>query len=106
MALIERLMKWEPESVWGPNISSHLFAATCYEVAFGPRTVAQIKAHWNMGPADAAEFDLMVAMVAGADAVKFRKIFEFEQVCMLGQARVPLYDTPALVRARLGLPNP
>src|SRR3990172_11106788 len=103
MALIERLMKWEPESLWGPNISSHLFAATCYEVAFGPRTVAQIKTHWQMSVADAAEFDLMAAMVTGADLQKFRKIFEFEQVCMLGQARVPSYDTPALVRARLGL---
>ena len=89
------------------NPDDQLFERSVFrEVAFGPRTVAQIKTHWQMSVADAAEFDLMAAMVTGADLQKFRKIFEFEQVCMLGQARVPSYDTPALVRARLGLPTP
>ena len=100
MALIERLMgTGEPRN----KIPVHEFTAACYEIAFGPRTVAQIKSYYNMDVAAAAEFDLLVAKVTGADAVRHRIIFQFEQVLILAETGAPFYDTPALVRARLGI---
>lgn len=104
MALIERLMG-EPFIAQGSGlkIPVHTFAAACYEVAFGPRTVAQLKTYWNMDTADAAEFDAIVAKVTGTDAVKHRVVFQFEQVLILAEERAPFYETPAEVRSRLGL---
>jgi hypothetical protein len=101
MALIERLMGILPEP--RRKIPVHEFTAACYEIAFGPRTVAQIKAYYAMEAADAAEFDLLVAQVSGTDAVKHRQIFQFEQILILAEHGAPFYDTPALVRARLGI---
>lgn len=103
MALIERLMGEPFETDPARKIAVHQFAAMVYEVAFGPRTVAQIKSYYAMTPADAAEFDTLAAMVTGTDAVKHRIVFQFEQIFLLGEMRVPFYDTPALVRSRLGI---
>lgn len=103
MALIERLMgpPFEPDE--SRHIAVHQFAASGYEVAFGPRTVAQIKNYYAMTPEDAAEFDQLIALVTGTDAQRHRLIFQWEQVLLLAEMRAPFYDTPALVRARLGI---
>jgi hypothetical protein len=106
MALVERLMGEPFEADPGRRIAVHQFASSCFEVAFGPRTVAQIKNYYAMTPADSTEFDLLIAQVSGTDAVKHRTIFQFEQVFLLAEARAPFYDTPALVRSRLSLPTP
>jgi hypothetical protein len=103
MALIERLMGFPDEPDPERKIPVHQFTAACYEVAFGPRTVAQIKAYYTMDTADAAEFDQLVALVSGTDAVRHRTIFQIEQILLLAEQRVPFYTTPALVRTRFGL---
>jgi hypothetical protein len=103
VALIERVMgePFEPDSA--RKIAVHQFAACSYEVAFGPRTVAQIKSYYAMTPEDAAEYDLLVAQVVGTDAQRHRIVFQFEQIFLLAEMRAPFYDTPALVRSRLGI---
>jgi hypothetical protein len=106
MALVERLMGEPFEADPARHIAVHQFAASAYEVAFGPRTVAQIKSYYQMTPEDAAEFDLLVAQVTGTDAQRHRIVFQFEQVFLLAELRAPFYDTPALVRSRLSLPTP
>jgi hypothetical protein len=103
MALIERLMGDPFEPNHALKIPVHQFAAACYEIAFGPRTVAQIKTYWAMDAATATEFDAMVALVTGTDAVKHRTIFQIEQVLLLAEMRTTFYDTPALVRTRFGI---
>jgi hypothetical protein len=103
MALVERLMgePFEPEAT--RKITVHEFAAASYEVAFGPRTVAEIKNYYAMTPEDAAEFDALTAKVTGTDAQRHRLVFQIEQVFILSEMRAPFYDTPAKVRSRLGL---
>lgn len=103
MALIERLMgePFEPDPA--RKIAVHQFAAACYEVAFGPRTVAQIKSYYAMTTEDEADFDALTALVVGADAARHRIVFQMEQVLMLAEMRVPFYDTPAKVRTRFGI---
>jgi hypothetical protein len=56
-----------------------------------------------MDAAEAAEFDLLAAQVTGTDAVKHRIIFQFEQVLILAETGATFYNTPELVRARLGI---
>ena len=103
MALIERLMgaPFEPDPA--RRITVHEFAAWCYESAFGPRTVAEIKAYFAMTLEDAAEFDAIIAKITGTDATRHRLVFQLEQIFILAEMRAPFYDTPALVRSRLGL---
>ena len=113
MSLIERLMGLADDGIspapdenvdpTKSKIAVHTFAAACFEIALGPRTVAQIKSYWQMDTACAAEFDLMAAQVIGTQAAKLQIIFQFEQVMILSEVRAPFYSTPALVRVRLGL---
>jgi hypothetical protein len=103
MSLIERLMGPPDEPDSSLKIPVHQFTAACYEVAFGPRTVAQMKTYWAMDTATATEFDAIVALVTGTDAVKHRIIFQIEQVLLLAELRTTFYDTPALVRTRFGI---
>lgn len=103
MALVERLMGEPFEPDHSRKITVHEFAAASYEVAFGPRTVAQIKAYYDMSPEDAAEFDALTAQITGTDAQRHRLVFQIEQVFILAEMRATMYDTPALVRTRLGL---
>ena len=96
MALIERIMGTPFEPDPQRRIPVHEFAAWCYESAFGPRTVAEIKE-------DAAEFDAIIAKITGTDATRHRLVFQLEQIFILAEVRAPLYDTPVLVRSRLGV---
>ena len=103
MALIERLMgnPFEPDQ--DRKVSVHEFCSAMYEVAFGPRTLAQIKTYYAMDAADSAEADALAALVTGGDLAKFRRIEEFHHVFILAEHRVTFYTTPAEVRARLGI---
>jgi hypothetical protein len=103
MALVERIMGDPFEPDHARKITVHEFAAASYEVAFGPRTMAEIKNYYDMSPEDAAEFDALTAKVTGTDAQRHRLVFQIEQVFILAEMRAPFYDTPALVRSRLGL---
>jgi hypothetical protein len=103
MALIERLMGEPFEMDPLRRMAVHEFAAAAYEVAFGPRTVAQIKQYYQMTPADEADFDALMAQVTGTDAQRHRIVFQFEQVLILAEMRAPFYETPALVRTRFGI---
>jgi hypothetical protein len=103
MALVERIMgePFEPDPA--RRIPVHEFAAWCYESAFGPRTVAEIKAYFAMTTEDAAEFDAIIAKITGTDAQRHRLVFQLEQVFILAEVRAPAYNTPVLVRSRIGL---
>ena len=103
MALVERIMgePFEPDST--RHIPVHAFTAWCFESAFGPRTVAEIKAYFAMTPEDAAEFDAIIAKITGTQASRLQGILQLEEVFLLAECRAPAYNTPALVRSRLGL---
>ena len=103
MALLERIMGEPFEPDHARRIPVHEFTAWCFESAFGPRTVAEIKAYFDMTPEDAAEFDAIIAKITGTDAQRHRLIFQLEVVFILAETRAPAYNTPALVRSRLGL---
>jgi len=104
MALIERLMGQPFEPDHERRISVHEFCSAMYEVAFGPRTLAQIKTYYAMDAADELEADLLAALVVGGDLAKFRKVEEFHHVLILAEHQATFYTTPTEVRARLGLP--
>lgn len=103
MALVERIMGQPFEPDHARKIPVHEFAAYVYETAFGPRTVAELKAAYAMTPEDGAELDQIIAKIQGIDATKHRLVFQLEQVFILAEGRKEFYDTPALMRARLGL---
>jgi len=105
MALIERLMG-EPFAPQDTKIHIHAFYAATNEVARGVRTLAQIKTYWNMDVVDAAELDLLAALVIGSDTAKLWKLQDFHCVFLLMEERVTFYTTPTEVRTRLGLPIP
>jgi hypothetical protein len=98
MSLVERLMGLED-----PKISVHEFAASCFEIVFGPRTVQQTKTYYKMDAAAQAEFDSLMSTVKGTDMKRFRTIFMFEQVFILAEHGAPLYSTPSKIRIRLNI---
>jgi hypothetical protein len=107
MPLIERLMRWpsEPNSRW---IHVHAFYAAGHELVAGNLTAAQIKTGFAMTPADATEFDALAATAptgSAALAVANKALFvsRVHAVLMLAEDRFPGYDTPAGVRAKLGI---
>lgn len=103
MALVERLMGLE-----NPKIPVHDFFAANQEIVNGNLTAAAIKTYLNMDAAAQAEYDALIAKYpTGTTAVAyFNKstfISRIHSVFILAEQRYPGYDTPALVRAKLGL---
>jgi len=95
----------EPFAPQNIKIPVHTFFAACHEVAFGPRTLAQIESYFNMDAATIVEFELLTALVIGNDATKLKILQGFDAVFVLAATKVvPFYTTPTEVRTRLGLP--
>lgn len=101
MALIERLIHIDPDQT--RHIAVHEFVAVIFEIAFGPRTKAEIKTYYNMTQEDKDEFDDLADTVSGTELQKFKRIFEFEQVLLCAEGRMTWYNTEAKVRTRLGI---
>ncbi len=120
MSLVERLMHWgkfaetgldteppafEPADRW---IATHEWYAANLELLQGNLTAAQIKSYLGMTPEEEAEYDLMIASVTGeptspnTDAV-LRRIDQYHSIGLLSIQRITGYQTPALVRAKMGI---
>lgn len=103
MALVERLMGLEE-----PKIPVHDFFAAQQQVTKGNITVANVKSFLNMDAAAAAEYDALVALYpTGTSAAAYFNKTQYIQDChsvfILAEERYPGYDTPANVRAKLGI---
>lgn len=103
MALIERLMGLEE-----PKIPVHDFFAAQQEIMVGRLTVTAVKNFLGMDAAAAAEYDALIALSpAGNTAAQYFAKTNYVQaahsVFILAEERYPGYDTPANVRAKLGL---
>lgn len=120
MALVERLMGLTdagavpPEgSGYNLKIPVHGFGAASCEIIAGGLTVAQLKALvWVPGaPAmripqgDQAELDAIIALAPGAGNPAARALFvqRIEGILELGELRIAGYETPAAIRAKIGI---
>lgn len=125
MALCERLMGLNddgtvPNNGYNLKIPVHGFFACGSEVMAGALTVAAVKAAtWPgggpamrssaVGPAgksDTGEFDALAALFPGAGSPAQQALFmeRVHGVFMLAEIGFAGYTTPAMVRAKLGLP--
>lgn len=111
MALIERLFGFD-EPVNGPKLPVHGFAAVLRERARGQLTNAAAQAQVDAlsgeplrNPADTSEALALLnsITVAGNAQAQLNRAVLIDDVLLLAEARAPAYDTPAKVRARLGL---
>jgi hypothetical protein len=105
MALVERLMGLEGDD---NKIAVHAFFAAVGQVARGRLTLAQVKNYLALDAAAAAELDALAALApvgSTATAIANRALYisDLHEVFILAEAGAPGYDTPAGVRARLGL---
>lgn len=115
-ALVERLMGLndngtEPTGNLALKIPVHLFFAGCTEVAESQLTVAQLKNGLNMrtvndasGRNDDDEFDALIALAPAQSGPRAMYLNRIHAVFILAEERAALYNTPALVRAKLGIP--
>lgn len=103
MALVERLMGLED-----PKIPVHDFFAAQQQVAAGQITISNVKSFLQMDTAAAAEYDALIALYpTGTTATAVWNKVMYLQNChavfILAEEKYPGYDTPALVRAKIGL---
>jgi hypothetical protein len=103
MALVERLMHVET-----PRIPVHYFFAANHERIEGALTRAEILAMFGLDAAATTEYDALAALAptgtnALQTALKAMFVSRVHAVFMLAEGRMPGYDTPAAVRAKLGL---
>lgn len=108
MALYERLMGWTEAD---RKISVHQFTATMREFGRSRITGAQAQTVINAfsgEPLDApsvTEAQALLATItsAGNATQRLARAREIDDVLLLAEVRAPGYDTPAQVRARLGV---
>jgi len=117
MALIERVMKLKNDGTADPlrrsmdAIPVHALYAAMLEVAAGRMTVASFKTVFNIGTAvdasgrsDQDDINALVAAMPAAGTVA-RALFigSIHSVFILAERRIAGYNTPALVRSKLGI---
>jgi hypothetical protein len=112
MALIERLMGLADDGVTyvgtPRKIPVHAFFAANHQRIDGALTRAEVIALFAMEADDIAEYDTLAAMAptgTQALAIAQRAMFieKIHAVLILSEGRYAGYDTPALVRTKLGL---
>jgi hypothetical protein len=116
--LVERLMGLkddgsQPGDNYNLKIPVHTFFAACGEIIAGRLTVAAVKTLvWVPGgvamrssPNDQSEFDALIALAPIASNPAGRALYleSVHGVFMLAECKISGYDTPALVRAKLGI---
>jgi len=98
MPLVERLMDLEQ-----PRIRVHdFFAANAQRIA-AQLTRQEVIDLFAMTAADILEYDLLAALAPGTQVGQALFIEKIHAVFILAEGRYAGYDTPALVRAKLGL---
>lgn len=104
MALIERLMHHSSEDQ-SRFMSVHEFFAAITEIMSGQLTAAQVQNYYQMTAADIVDWNAIVATMPAQNQTANRAIFmnRMHSVFILAENRLPLYSTPAEVRARLGI---
>jgi len=109
-ALVERLMGLADDGVTpGPNISVHKFFAANHQRIEGKLTRDQVIAILGITGAEVTEYDALAALApTGTTAIDIaRKAMYLDgvhSIFLLAEVRAPGYNTPALVRSKLGLP--
>lgn len=104
MALYDRLM-----GLAEPRIPVHYFSATMGEFARGRITGGQAQAIINaasgapLSPSEVTEATTLLGTITGSATVKIARAKEIDDVLMLAEQNFAPYDTPALVKARLGV---
>lgn len=111
MPLIERLMGLADDGMTpdgARKIATHYFFAANHQRIDGAMTRQQVIDAFAMFAADITEYDLLAALAptgttALATAQKAMFLEKIHSVFMLAEGRFAGYDTPALVRSKLGL---
>jgi hypothetical protein len=115
-ALVERIMGLndsgtEPVQSLELKIPVHLFFAGCTEVSEGQLTVAQLKNGLNLrtvndasGRNDDDELDALIALSPAQSGPRAMYLNRIHAVFIFAEERSALYNTPALVRSKLGIP--
>ena len=105
MALYDRLMGIDS----APRIPIHYFSATMAEFARGRITGAQAQAILDaasgasLSASEIVEVNALLATVTGSATAKLSRANEIDDVLMLAERQFPPYNTPALVKTRLGV---
>ena len=105
MGLYERLMGLGPD----PRIPIHYFSATMSEFARGRITGAQAQAIVStssgapLTAAEITEANTLLGTISGSAAVKLARAKEIDDVLMLAEREFVPYNTPTLVKTRLGV---
>ena len=101
MALVERLMHLDPDET--RNVAVHTFFAAVDEILYGNLTQAQVQSYFNMTAEDLVDWNALAAQFPSQVANKVVYAEHIHAAFILAEDRVPLYSTPAEVRARLGI---
>jgi len=112
VALIERIMGVE-ESVHGAKVPVHAFSALLRERARGRLTNTEALAEVNallpaedpLRPADTTEASALLTSITGAGnaTAMLNRATLIDDAFLLAEAAAPGWNTPAKVRAKLGL---
>ena len=106
MGLYERLMGLDDLA---PRVPVHQFTATLAEFGRGAITGAQARAAISaasgapLTPEEETEATTLLGTVTGTLAAKLARAKEIDDVLILAHQRTPPYNTPALVKTRLGV---
>lgn len=108
MALYERLMGWTDLE---DKLPVHQFTATLREFGRSRLTGAQAQAvvsaiggaPLTAGEITEAQTLLATVTAAGNATARLARVVEIDDVLLLAERRAPGYDTPALIRTRLGV---
>jgi len=93
-------MQWTEMDI---KIPVHTFFAASNEVVAGAVTRAAVKSYFGMDAATATEYDLLANLAPGSAAAQALYVSRVHSVFILAEDRVPGYDTPAAIRAKLGI---
>jgi len=106
MALVERLCQVEPEDPGGEPYERHIalnpFCEACFSVLGGHHTASEIKAFYNMTPADEVEFDALLGRVTAhpPDHSRLLAVHRIRSILTFWeQGEVPGYTMVSQIRA-------
>jgi hypothetical protein len=102
--LVERMMGWPGFT----KIAVHAFYAINHERIEGAQTRQNVIDALGLAGTDITEYDALVALApTGSTALNIAQkamyLSKIHAIFLLGELRMPGYDTPTLVRAKLGL---
>lgn len=98
MAFWERVLHYD-----GPGLSIHWVLALLDELARGRVTKAQIDAALGLDVAEAAELQTLINTFSGSVPARLGRAIEVHDIGLLGESRLPPYDSVAAVKTRLGV---